>query len=432
MLDSNNALFVALALVMVEALFADKVEPDLRARLKAALHAACRGNARREIGYFGDNMHPSYTNPWILRCVCTTFVAELVGDVDLHEKAEGWAKETEAAFERYGTPGEFNSPTYAGVTMMALGAAQYCPPTSTIAKIAPGVLAQLWESLGEVYNPTLANIAGPWDRTYGYCLTQYYATIGATIASVAGLEGVYPMPKPLIGAEHGSDVALLPLQMIAAPYIEASLTPTLRAKFRSLTPHSYAPKALSPPHDKRARQYTFHLARGLSVGGVSFDEPTLGGPAENVGQFTPGVIQWDSGDHGGGVGWIAVWPEIAACEIIASSNSLAVKYKTPFDFPDSPQATRITLHIGCLPFMQLDQTAFASNAASLPGLDVRLSGNVVEKGTQEFTFDKHHFNHGSAFYKLSYAFPANLREAEEPTLVVNFTKTKPPVYDLRF
>lgn len=430
--DSNNALFVSLAIVMVEALFADKIEPDLRGRLKNALHKACLGNAKREIGYFGDNMHVTYSNPWMLRCVCTTFAASWVGDDALLAQAEGWARETEAQFAEYGTPGEFNSPTYAGVTMMALGLAQYCPPSSTMAKIAPGILTQLWESLAEVYNPTLANIAGPWDRTYGYCLTQYYATVGATLASVTGLDGVYPMPKPLIGCEHGSDVALLPLQMIVAPYVEAGLTPDLRERFTTLTPHSYSPQAFSPPHDRRPRNYTFHLSDGLSVGGVSFDEDVLGGPAKNVTQFTPGVIQWDSGRHGGGCGWIAVWPENAACDITATPSSLAVTCKKPVDFPDSPQANQITLHIGCLPFMQLDQRTFDDHAASLPGLDVRLSGNVVERGIQSFSFTKDTNNHGAAFYKLIYAFPASLRNEEDPALVINFVKTKPPVYDLRF
>lgn len=37
---------------------------------------------------------------------------------------------------------------------------------------------------GETYNPTLRNVAGPWDRTYGYCMTQYLACIGPTIAAV--------------------------------------------------------------------------------------------------------------------------------------------------------------------------------------------------------------------------------------------------------
>ena len=55
---------------------------------------------------------------------------------------------------------------------MALSLAQYCPSTSTVYKVAPRLMKELWESLSETYNPSLLNVAGPWDRSYGYCMTQ--------------------------------------------------------------------------------------------------------------------------------------------------------------------------------------------------------------------------------------------------------------------
>jgi hypothetical protein len=44
------------------------------------------------------------------------------------------------------------------------------------------------DGLGESYNPTLLNVAGPWDRGYGFCMTQYFASIGPPIAAVTGLD----------------------------------------------------------------------------------------------------------------------------------------------------------------------------------------------------------------------------------------------------
>lgn len=41
---------------------------------------------------------------------------------------------------------------------------------------------------GESYNPTLLNVAGPWDRGYGFCMTQYFASIGGPIAALIGLD----------------------------------------------------------------------------------------------------------------------------------------------------------------------------------------------------------------------------------------------------
>jgi hypothetical protein len=107
----------------------------------------------------------------------------------LHEiDQQSWTKEATQLWREFDAPGEFNSPTYAGVTLMAFGLAQYCPPNSAIYLVAPELLNSTWRSLGETYNPSLRNIAGPWDRTYGYCMTRYFATVGVPIACVIDQE----------------------------------------------------------------------------------------------------------------------------------------------------------------------------------------------------------------------------------------------------
>lgn len=115
------------------------------------------------------------------------------------------------------------------------------------------------------------------------------------------------MPSPLNGSEHFGDAALIPMQMLTAPYTEAGLTDEIRSKFVKLyAPHMYTPKSTFPPHDKNPRKYTFWLEDGLSIGGVEFDEDQIGGPKGISAQFCPGVIQWNSGNHGAGCGWLSV------------------------------------------------------------------------------------------------------------------------------
>lgn len=48
--------------MMVETLFPDKIPADLRQDIRKAMHKACLGNARREGGWHGDDMWPSYSN----------------------------------------------------------------------------------------------------------------------------------------------------------------------------------------------------------------------------------------------------------------------------------------------------------------------------------------------------------------------------------
>ena len=98
---------------------------------------------------------------------------------------------------------EFNGGTYAGVSLFALSLAQYCPNNSTIYNAAPRLLSGMWDQIGrlsdyqdlelmavvaETYNPSLATLSGPWDRTYGFDLTQYYGILGSAISGIIGLD----------------------------------------------------------------------------------------------------------------------------------------------------------------------------------------------------------------------------------------------------
>lgn len=115
-----------------------------------------------------------------------------------------------------------------------------------------------------------------------------------------------PIPQPLIGSEHYSDAALIPMQMLTAPYTEAALTSELRDKFCKLySDHWFEAQSIYPPRDASPRKYKIYVADGLSVGGVEYDTDRLGGPKGDVTQFNPGVVQWDSGKHGAGCGWIS-------------------------------------------------------------------------------------------------------------------------------
>ena len=115
-----------------------------------------------------------------------------------------------------------------------------------------------------------------------------------------------PLPGSLDGSPHYSDIAMIPLQMIVSRYVESSLDETTRQRLRQLVPHTFHAKSNFLPYDQTPREYSFVIADGLNLGGVKYDETRLGGPKGDVTQFVPGVIQWDSGKHGGGVGWISV------------------------------------------------------------------------------------------------------------------------------
>lgn len=121
------------------------------------------------------------------------------------------------------------------------------------------------------------------------------------------MDGTYPMPKPLDGSVHYTDMAMIPMQMVTAPYAEAQLSSASKAKITTFSgDHEFSVQAISPPFDARPRNYTYWVADGLSAGGVEFDENTVGGPSINQPSFSPGVILWDAGKTAAGSGFISV------------------------------------------------------------------------------------------------------------------------------
>lgn len=250
------------------------------------------------------------------------------------------------------------------------------------------------------------------------------------------------MPKAIDGSPHYTDAALLPMQMMVAPYVQRDITPDLRRKFIQLEPHVYKPLSIFPPHDKVPREYSFYVGEGLNVGGVTFDEDQVGGPKGAIEQFNPAVVQWDSGDHGGGVGWISVrppvtlpnkahlqmWPTNSCCRIQATADSLNIAYTKPIHFPMAEHNTssQIILHIGCLPFFQMNGDSFSTNTEDLPGLRLTLSGNVAERAKRTLTFDKSHKLHGAWYHRLVFDFAQEeslMSRDEEPCLVLGLERT---------
>jgi hypothetical protein len=113
----------------------------------------------------------------------------------------------------------------------------------------------------------------------------------------------------------------------------------------------------------------------------------------------------------------------------ATPESLTVSYPKPVDFVSSPSSNLIRLHIGALPFLQLDGQSFTSNREQLPGLDIQFSGNVVERGRRSLKFGSDTRTHGACHYVLEYEWEGNIGI---PELLISFQKTTPPSYPLQF
>ena len=131
------------------------------------------------------------------------------------------------------------------------------------------------------------------------------------------------MPKPLDGAEHYTDMPIIAMQAVVSPYMESHISDQAKSRLASLYgPHQYNTQAFSPPWEKRPRNYTYWVEDGLSVGGTEFDESVVGGPSIDPKSFSPGVLLWDSGNNGGGAGWISVSARLHILDATSSSGGV--------------------------------------------------------------------------------------------------------------
>jgi hypothetical protein len=114
---------------------------------------------------------------------------------------------------------------------------------------------------------------------------------------------------------------------------------------------------------------------------------------------------------------------------VATQNNLSISYPPSQDFSNGTLSNMIQLSISSIPDFQLSNSSFTGKT-SLPGLDVTLSGNVVDQGKKSLSFTGAQIN-GFYVYNLTHSFDSSLRDnGEVPTLVVEFEKTTPPEYQL--
>jgi hypothetical protein len=69
------------------------------------------------------------------------------------------------------------------------------PATSLMGQHGGEMIRHTWNSLGELYNANLKNVAGPWDRSYGYDMNRYLSILALQIWTLVGKEAAPIDPK---------------------------------------------------------------------------------------------------------------------------------------------------------------------------------------------------------------------------------------------
>lgn len=305
-----------------------------RTLILESLRNSTIGDSYRVGGVDGDNLYPAYSNPALMRAVTTGWTGRHLNDSNMTAAGEAYAQEVLDLFDLNNTLSEFNSPTYCGVSLYALTLwAKYMPSdASVMGAHGPRMIEAIWTTVGELYNANLRNIAGPWDRTYGFDMNLYVGIMNAYVWSLVGLARAPSVNTvgrggrmPYWATTHSDDFEIAPLLAVLLPYHHTLVPQTAWENLVQFPgEHTYTTAAYSPPYDEARRNVTTWLSANLTIGAESFDQSVVGGFSINPSSWSPAVAQWARSDRS--VGWFKWYSTEAAMDVDVQAGHLGLTY----------------------------------------------------------------------------------------------------------
>lgn len=300
---------------------------DLQNLILESLHNNTMGDSYRVGGVDGDNLYPGYSNAWLMRTVVTSWTGRKLNDANMTAAGEADAVDFLDLFDRNHTLSEFNGPTYAGVSISALTiAAKYLGSTnSTIGQNAARVIRQIWDYESQLWNPNMRNVAGPWDRTYGYDMNHYVAILSIWMWTLIGKENVWTNTSPIWTMAHADDFEVAPVIAVLSDFHKTLIPDKILSKLSSFAgDHIYTGHAYAPPADLEPRNITTWVSSNISIGTQSFNQNVIGGFSEDSSSFSPAVVQWTRYDES--VGYFSLYPTETALKADVAPYALNLTY----------------------------------------------------------------------------------------------------------
>ncbi len=235
-----------------------------------------------------DRVPPGYSNVALMRAWHDVTVGQRTGQAALVERGESMRSDVLERWRAHRAFDEFNSPTYYGVLLLALGLWVDHAPTQGFSQDGQRLLAGLVEEIATSYHPGLRNLCGPYFRAYGLDMSRYVAALGLWLTAA----GAHPAPLPHLDADElhqGHDLQLaatLPLFPTVTTELATALS-TARALPRAFS------RALADE-----RHVAGHLEQEAMFGIESSPHDW-----DAWGQFTGATGHWAAGDD---VAWFVL------------------------------------------------------------------------------------------------------------------------------
>ncbi len=343
--DPNWRAFIGTQQALALHAFPERIAPELRTDMEAALRLAAEGALARDVG-------AHYTN-------ISMMVAWLLADCGVRFDSPRWrmagrdkAEAIVRLYNTHDTVSEYNSPTYAGVSIYGAALWRALPPVPEMAEWGAQLERGQWRDLAMHYHAGLKNLAGPWDRSYAMDMMKTVSLAGFWPAFFVAPEHA---PVPLPGAGKSFEFGALPGYAMLAKHPGEEVLQHFTA-FRY--PREVA-RFTGPPDVRPAQSY---VGRDLLLGAGS---TRRGRFAHDDDQDHPVTAHWRTPD--GEVGWMRLHLRAAVAATL-EGQTMDISVRTD-------RTPRNTDHIVFEVFAPgADPDAQTPAHWQLPGLEVEVAG----------------------------------------------------------
>ncbi|KAL2886148.1 hypothetical protein HOO65_070610 [Ceratocystis lukuohia] len=361
--DPNWRGFIGTTFIMMMEEFPHLLSNGTQDLILESLHNATKGDEYRVGGVDDDNLYASYSNPSIMRAFASGWTGRRLGEANMTTGGEQYAKEIIDLFNRNNTLSEFNSGTYTGVSLYGLLLwSKYLPDDSIMRQNGPRMLLETWKAVSQLWHPGMKNMAGPWDRSYGFDMNRYVSLMSLWFWIFLGKENSSLIEKPYV-MSHMADYAYAPLFAVLGAYHKSLLPAELIKGLSTFSgEHTFTASTYYPPYDYYPRNITTWLSENITIGAEAFNENVVGGPARSQTSFNPAVVQWKNGEE---IMFISLYSTEKSMLVDVAPNKLKLTY------PNGTADSIFSFIVASSP----DKVTY-SGWEDVPGITVTAKGNV--------------------------------------------------------
>lgn len=188
--DPNWREFIVCAFAVILSHFEKELPAGLVSRMDASAKRAVAASIERRL----SDAIPMNSNIELMHVFIVHYFGYRHGNETWIRHADRQLSSVLAEFREFGSFAEFNTTTYYGVDLTVLGLWRQYGRTPSFLNAGAELEAGLWRSIARFYNPSLANLSGPFARAYEMEMTGHssigvflYLALGEKLRHLTGI-----------------------------------------------------------------------------------------------------------------------------------------------------------------------------------------------------------------------------------------------------